>query len=190
MVLAVKLWAKEHSINEARFQTLSSYALTLMVLHYLQSGVFPPVLPCLQEELPNVFNSDSMIFDLPYTPPPWVSRNRQSLGELLSGFFSYYGGGPRNFDPNRDVASVRKGMVLEQKDCEAYARMHKLSPGQWNARILIEEPFDRTNAARAVCSDQKWGLIVEAFLYTRDVVERGGPNLGLEDLRPRRQHRR
>ena len=35
-------------IVKARFQTLSSYALTLMALHFLQSGVFPPVLPCLQ----------------------------------------------------------------------------------------------------------------------------------------------
>ena len=47
-------WAKEHGINEARFQTLSSYSLTLMVLHYLQSGVFPPVLPSLQPEAPGL----------------------------------------------------------------------------------------------------------------------------------------
>jgi poly(A) RNA polymerase GLD2 len=109
LVLAVKLWAKEHGINEARqagagcvlsltgllcrFQTLSSYSLTLMVLHYLQSGVFPAVLPCLQEQLPAVFNANvslakilrmlttihqqSVIFKLPYEQPPWVSRNRQ-----------------------------------------------------------------------------------------------------------------
>lgn len=189
LVLAVKLWAKEHGINEARFQTLSSYALTLMALHYLQSGVFPPVLPCLQEELPAVFNPNSPIFSLPYEPPPWVSRNRQSLGELLCGFFSYYGN-KRSFDSDSDVASVRKGMVLEQRSCEAFARMNKLSPGQWNARILLEEPFDRTNAARAVCSDQKWGLILEAFLATREVVEHSGSSLTLQDLRPRRPPRR
>jgi len=72
LVLAVKLWAKEHGINEARFQTLSSYSLTLMVLHYLQSGVFPPVLPCLQEELPQVFHSNVTISPLSSHRPPFL----------------------------------------------------------------------------------------------------------------------
>jgi len=190
LVLAVKRWAKEHGINEARFQTLSSYSLTLMVLHYLQSGVFPPVLPSLQEEMPDVFNSNSVITNLPYSPPPWVSRNRQSLGELLSGFFSYYAGGRNAFDPRSDVASVRRGMVLDQRDCEDYARINKLGQGQWSARILLEEPFDRTNAARAVCSDQKWAIILESLLSTKDVVEHGGSGLGLADLGPSNSYRR
>ena len=43
LVLAVKLWAKHHRINEAKNQTLSSYTLTLMVIHYLQSGTSPKV---------------------------------------------------------------------------------------------------------------------------------------------------
>jgi len=191
LVLAVKLWAKEHGINEARFQTLSSYSLTLMVLHYLQSGVFPPVLPCLQEELPQVFHSNSTITSLPYEPPPWSSRNRQCLGELFCGFFSYYGSAPRGpFDPRTDVASVRRGQVLDQRECEEFARARKLNPGQWSARILLEEPFDRTNAARAVCSDQKWEVILEALLSTREVAEHGGHHLGLEAFRPRRPPRR
>jgi len=190
LVLAVKRWAKEHGINEARFQTLSSYSLTLMVLHFLQSGVFPPVLPCLQEELPEVFNSNSEITSLPYQPPPWASRNRQSLGELLCGFFSYYAGGRNSFDPRTDVASVRCGMVLDQRDCEDYARLHKLGQGQWSARILLEEPFDRTNAARAVCSDQKWAIIMEALLSTKEVVDHGGSGLGLADLGPSNSYRR
>ena len=39
----MKLWAKHHGINEARNQTLSSYTLTLMMIHYLQAGVRPQV---------------------------------------------------------------------------------------------------------------------------------------------------
>ena len=46
LVLAVKWWAKKNGINEPRYMTLSSYTLTLVVIHYLQSGVSPPVLPC------------------------------------------------------------------------------------------------------------------------------------------------
>ena len=46
------------------------------------------------------------------------------------------------------MASVRTGGVLRAEDCERFARINKMGPGQWSARILVEEPFDRTNAAR------------------------------------------
>ena len=54
---------------------------------------------------------------------------------------------------------------------QEYARCQKIAPGQWSAMVLVEEPFDRTNAARAVCSAVKWKLIQSVFqvsskLYT------------------------
>lgn len=39
LVMLVKKWAKKHDINDASCGTLSSYALTLMVLHYLQGEI-------------------------------------------------------------------------------------------------------------------------------------------------------
>ena len=91
LVLSIKKWAKQNNINEARFQTLSSYTLSLMVIHYLQSGVSPPVLPCLQKLHPQIFNSESDIFSLEYrVPPGYQSANRDSLGKLFVGFFLYY----------------------------------------------------------------------------------------------------
>ena len=39
MVILVKKWAKTHGINDASQGTLSSYALTLMVIHYLQGKI-------------------------------------------------------------------------------------------------------------------------------------------------------
>ena len=162
LVLAIKLWAKDHKINEARFQTLSSYTLTLMTLHYLQCGVSPPVIPCLHRLNPQMFNPNSDIFSLPYTPLPFSSSNKMSLGELMVGFFRYYSDSG-SFDTTRDVGSIRCGSVLDASDCERFARQHKLSPGQWSARLLLEEPFDRTNAARAVCNDQRWRLVKDTF---------------------------
>ena len=92
LVLALKKWAKKNNINEARLQTLSSYTLSLMMIHYLQCGVSPPVLPCLQKSHPRLFNPDSDIFSLPYSlpDPPYTSNNRESLGKLFVGFFQYY----------------------------------------------------------------------------------------------------
>ena len=40
------------------------------------------------------------------------------------------------------------GRVLRAEDCERFARINKIGPGQWTARLLMEEPFERTNAAR------------------------------------------
>ena len=39
LVMLVKKWAKKHDINDASHGTLSSYALTLMVIHYLQGKI-------------------------------------------------------------------------------------------------------------------------------------------------------
>jgi len=190
LVLAVKLWAKDHGINEARFQTLSSYTLTLMVLNYLQVGVRPPVLPCLHQVYPVIFHPRSDIFSLQYTIPDWKSQNTQSLGELLAGFFRVFSDSSL-FDPSREVGSLRCGAVLEAADCERFARTNKLAPGQWSARLLMEEPFDRTNAARAVCNDQKWDMVREVFEVTHRRIKGANiASLGLEDLSARKENRR
>lgn len=186
LVLAVKMWAKDHKINEARFQTLSSYTLTLMVLHFLQCGVSPPVIPCLHRENPQMFHSNSDIFSLPYTTINFSSNNKMSLGELLIKFFRYYTDS-RSFDPARDVGSIRCGSVLDATQCERFARMNKLPAGQWSARLLMEEPFDRTNAARAVCNDQKWRLVKATLEATQSRIEKSNiSGLTLDDLSARK----
>ena len=54
----------------------------------------------------------------------------------------------RNFDFTADVASVRTGRILNNAECAAHARSVKLGPGQWRAYVCVEEPFERSNAAR------------------------------------------
>uniref|UniRef100_A0A915E549 PAP-associated domain-containing protein n=1 Tax=Ditylenchus dipsaci TaxID=166011 RepID=A0A915E549_9BILA len=97
LVLIVKAWAKKHKINSARDNTLSSYSLVLMVIHYLQSGVQPPVLPFLQQEYPELFNKYLDVNELDYTRGSVFSKQRfqnnngqHHLSELLIGFFNYY----------------------------------------------------------------------------------------------------
>ena len=50
MNVFLKWWAKSVGIIGAAFGYLSSYALTLMIIAFLQNTE-PPVLPCLQERL-------------------------------------------------------------------------------------------------------------------------------------------
>lgn len=55
LVLVTKLWAQYHNINNAKNMTISSYSLVLMVIHFLQCAIQPPVLPCLHEMYPDKF---------------------------------------------------------------------------------------------------------------------------------------
>lgn len=65
LALAVKNWAQFHGINNAKEMTISSYSLVLMVIHFLQCAVSPPVLPCLHDMYPNKFQVRSNNVDTP-----------------------------------------------------------------------------------------------------------------------------
>ena len=212
MVLTIKEWAKSADINEARFSTLSSYCLTLMVIHFLQVGLAEPVVPNLHDLHPQIFHPESDIFDLPFTcdiEPNYQSKNRMSLGklhfkilltttlsqrylnrleirnilinlycrnlpfslgELLLEFFGYYN---NEFDFAKDVGSIRTGKRLDVQTCQEYAKKNKTSPGQWTAYILMEEPFDRSNAGRAVVKREKFDAILKTFFIAYKSLKKG-----------------
>ena len=86
IVIMIKSWAKNSGINDAKFSTLSSYNLTVMVISYLQCGVTPSVLPSLQLMKPQLFHPYSNIFQLPFIKnvPEYKSTNQQSLGKMIT----------------------------------------------------------------------------------------------------------
>ena len=111
----------------------------------------PPVVPVLHDLYPELFpmgeTAQDDVFTLPFlTPlPRFESGNPWSLGQLFAGFMQHY---DRNFDFTADVASVRTGRILTNAECEAHARAVKNGVGQWKAYVCVEEPFERSNAAR------------------------------------------
>ena len=59
LVMNIKYWAQKADINDAKTSTLSSYTLTLMILHYLQQGdsqgcLQAPVITSLHESHPQM----------------------------------------------------------------------------------------------------------------------------------------
>ena len=54
------------------------------------------------------------------------------------------------FRHNDRVISIRTGRYISKEDCKDFSSRHRIGPGQWNAHLLIEDPFDRTNVARLV----------------------------------------
>ncbi|XP_068157162.1 poly(A) RNA polymerase gld-2 homolog A [Drosophila tropicalis] len=148
IALTVKQWAQHHNINNAKNMTISSYSLMLMVIHYLQAGVNPPVLPCLHKLYPEKFGllqpNDFGYVDMNEIIGPYQSDNHQPLGELLLGFLHYYS----VFEYNKYVISIRVGGVLPVDICRS-SKAAKNDIHQWN-ELCIEEPFDQTNTARSV----------------------------------------
>ena len=92
LALVVKLWAQNHHINNAKNMTISSYSLVLMVIHFLQYAINPPVLPCLHTMYPEKFQKILEInnIDMNEELEPFYSDNKQTLGELFVLFLEYY----------------------------------------------------------------------------------------------------
>lgn len=153
LVLVVKRWAGHHGINDASRGTLSSYSLVLMVLHYLQT-LPEPILPSLQKNYPECFNPAMQLHLVHHAPrniPQYVSKNGSSLGDLLVGFLKYFA---IQFDWKNKMISVREGKAVQRTDGIEWR----------NKYICVEEPFDRTNTARAVHEMQKFEMIQEEFM--------------------------
>ncbi|XP_060617594.2 poly(A) RNA polymerase GLD2 [Anolis sagrei] len=152
LVLVVKKWASFRGINDASRGTLSSYSLVLMVLHYLQT-LPEPILPSLQKNYPESFDPTMqlrLVHQAPCTIPPYVSKNEATLGDLLLGFLRYYA---TEFDWSSQMISVREAKALPRSDGIEWR----------NKFICVEEPFDRTNTARAVHEKQKFDMITGEF---------------------------
>jgi poly(A) RNA polymerase GLD2 len=149
LMLFIKKWARFHDINDASKQTISSYTLTLMLIHYLQVGISPPVLPCLQKIRPELFDPKIDVRNLSLrfnNVIDFTSKNRATLGELFLGFLNYYS---NVFSFDTEVISVRLGSTLSLRDISGSM--------QWK-HLSVEEPFDRSNTARSV---------YDKFVFTR-----------------------
>ncbi|GFU12465.1 poly(A) RNA polymerase gld-2 homolog A [Nephila pilipes] len=160
LVVLAKIWARHHGINDAKHNSLSSYSIVLMVIHYLQYRSQPPVLPCLQKLQSDKFlpNTDIRKLKLREDLPDFISENYEDLGDLFIGFLKYYS---EEFNYLGDAISVRIGCVIPRGDA-----VHNSSPknklAHWK-HLCIEEPFDLTNTARAVFNAEVFEHILYVF---------------------------
>ncbi|OCT48242.1 poly(A) polymerase [Cladophialophora carrionii] len=167
----VKIWAKLRDINTPYRGTLSSYGWILMVLHYLMNIASPPVIPNLQHlaKIEDSWNPGRQIelfegFDVRFVQDHQglqdiqremaANKNRESAGQLLRGFFQYYGT-QQGFHWTRDVISIRTkgGIVTKQAKGWTEARWQQSQNKSVRNRYLlaIEDPFEVDhNIARTV----------------------------------------
>ncbi|EEZ98847.1 poly(A) RNA polymerase gld-2 homolog A [Tribolium castaneum] len=161
LVVMVKIWAQRNHINDAKNMTISSYSWTLMVIHYLQCGVFPAVLPCLHSLYPEEFNTlENRSLDVQGGVEglkDFESENTRCLGDLLIGFFHYYS----YFNYQHYAISVRTGSRIPIEICKQ-VKSPKNDPHQWKF-LCIEEPFDLSNTARSVFD-------LEIFKHIKQII--------------------
>ncbi|EUB55115.1 Poly(A) RNA polymerase gld-2 B [Echinococcus granulosus] len=109
----VKHWAQRMGIHGGSKRRLSTYALVLMVIQYLQCGCSPPVVPNLQARFPKIFDCERALEEVDMDLElPWEelrSANRYTSGELFAGFIAYYA----NFDFARWNISICNGSSLK-----------------------------------------------------------------------------
>ncbi|XP_058262958.1 speckle targeted PIP5K1A-regulated poly(A) polymerase isoform X1 [Hemibagrus wyckioides] len=120
LVYTVRFWAKQKQIAgnpSGGGPLLNNYALTLLVLFYLQT-VSPPVLPSVEQLKNMACEEEECVLDgwdctfpsQPISVPP--SKNTDDLCTLLFGFFTYFS----KFDFPGSVVSLRAGRVLPITD--------------------------------------------------------------------------
>ncbi|CAI2318165.1 unnamed protein product [Caenorhabditis sp. 36 PRJEB53466] len=135
LVSVVKEWAKRKGINDANKSSFTSYSLVLMVIHYLQCGTTPKVLPNLQQTYPTRFSNKVDVRTLNVTMPleavldaldETSPSEKTTLGELLIGFLDYYA---NQFDYDHDAISIRQGQRVERAALAARPKIHLNSVG-------------------------------------------------------------
>ncbi|VDO72219.1 unnamed protein product [Heligmosomoides polygyrus] len=172
LVSVVKEWAKRKGINDANRSSFTSYSLVLMVIHYLQCGTEPGVLPSLQQMYPRRFANKCDVRTLNVTLPldspsasEWQYADKSTLGELLIGFLDYYA---NKFDYDRDAISVRLGkridraVIARQRPNGGYQQNGTNWRSQWRC-ICIEEPFTYSNTAHSIYDEMVFDAIKTAF---------------------------
>uniref|UniRef100_A0A1I7USS9 PAP-associated domain-containing protein n=1 Tax=Caenorhabditis tropicalis TaxID=1561998 RepID=A0A1I7USS9_9PELO len=142
LALLVKHWSYVAGVNNAQDGYLNSYSIILLVVHYLQCGVSPAVLPNLQYLFPDKFDrkipiNELRLFGDIVESLPTLTPNKWSLGELVIGFFCYY----NEFNFQTQAISIRSAQVVPRGI---------LPRETLGAPIFVEEPFDAVNTARTV----------------------------------------
>ena len=142
--LFLKHWVKINNINGAQKGFLSSYALLILIIHFLQNIVEPKILPILQEinkehQEYKYLNgekefSTNLYFEEDVDKMKEYmnivnngNENDLSVTELLIQFFEYYA---YKYNKNEHyLISIKNGEKKLDKDCEQFV-------------FPIEDPFD------------------------------------------------
>ena len=136
----LKFWAKKNHIHGALDKFLSSYALLILIIHYLQTIVEPSILPILQqvhnikkeyayhngekEKVTNLYFEEDLDEINKYMNIINHEQNESTVVELLVGFFEYY-----SYKYTHYIISISRSDKIPADENETIA-------------FPLEDPFD------------------------------------------------
>jgi hypothetical protein len=161
----VKMWAKNRGICDPNRGTVGSYGYILMVVHYLMNVAWPPLVPNLQaicRQYPGRVSTATVNgCEIQYYSDEAALRgratynakvgNRQSVGELLRGFFAYYGSFRRDaplrgFHWANSTVSIRtEGGILSKAEKGWNTAKNDSNGMRLRYLLAIEDPFEHEN---------------------------------------------
>ncbi|WKY12942.1 hypothetical protein Q1695_004060 [Nippostrongylus brasiliensis] len=151
LCMFVKDWAAQCDVKSPKKGGFNSYAMVLLVTHFLQCAVFPPVLPNLQKLFPHKYarNENGTIrfprvidFDdrRSLTDFPGLEKNNLSLAELFVLFLEYYS----RFNFGSHYICMRDATVKWRDGRDGTSKISDA------ISVFIRDPIDDHNPGRTV----------------------------------------
>uniref|UniRef100_A0A8L8KCB9 PAP-associated domain-containing protein n=1 Tax=Heligmosomoides polygyrus TaxID=6339 RepID=A0A8L8KCB9_HELPZ len=88
LCMFVKEWSFRNDVKNPKRGGFNSYAIVLLVAHFLQCGVSPPILPNLQKS--GEYGGWATVSQPSVANFCWLEKNTMSLAELFILFLDYY----------------------------------------------------------------------------------------------------
>lgn len=144
LVITVKLWAKAHEVCGASQSHLSSYALTLMAIYFMQ--VHPKIkLVMLPVGLFKEDGNPDVEQKVKAARSSWNCS--LSLGQMVLRFFQFYS---QEFSWGKEVVSVRFGQRISSNETV----LQKLK-GRHCDRLHVEDPVDESRNLNCVLGEMQ-----------------------------------
>ncbi|WKY12941.1 hypothetical protein Q1695_004060 [Nippostrongylus brasiliensis] len=130
LCMFVKDWAAQCDVKSPKKGGFNSYAMVLLVTHFLQCAVFPPVLPNLQKLFPHKYARNEN----------GLEKNNLSLAELFVLFLEYYS----RFNFGSHYICMRDATVKWRDGRDGTSKISDA------ISVFIRDPIDDHNPGRTV----------------------------------------
>ncbi|KAK6757330.1 hypothetical protein RB195_015262 [Necator americanus] len=149
--MLVKDWAGRNEVKSPKLGGFNSYAIVLLVVHFLQCGVRPPILPNLQKLFPERYARNingtvrfplSLDFDddMFYREHKEIEKNSLNVAQLFMLFLDYYS----RFDFKSRYICLRDAAIKWRDGRGGSGSISDLFT------VFIRDPMDDHNPGRTV----------------------------------------
>lgn len=188
----VKMWARARKIDDPYHGTMCSYGYILMAIHYLMNVANPPLVPNLQAvprsfpghvEVTNIngydvrfLNDESELRAI--SKRNRLSGNQQSVGELLRGFFAYFGAqgssSPQgSFHWANNVISIRtQDGIIPKHEKGWHTAKTDHNGNRLRFLLAIEDPFEHEHNIAATVTEAGVSAIRAEFNRAQTIINR------------------